>query len=112
MSKVTASGNLYFPHRITRSARASTFGGIVRPICLAAFRLMMNSNFVRLLDRKIGGLGAFQNLVHIGGGAPVQVGKVHAVGHEPAGFDKFWPVVYRREPVLYREVRQSVFAEN
>ena len=33
-------------HRITRSARASTFGGIVRPICLAAFRLMISSNFV------------------------------------------------------------------
>jgi hypothetical protein len=33
-------------HRITLSARANTFGGIVRPICLAAFRLMMNSNFV------------------------------------------------------------------
>ena len=29
-------------------ARASTFGGIVRPICLVALRLMMNSNFVRL----------------------------------------------------------------
>ena len=31
---------------MTLSARASTFGGIVRPICLAAFRLMTNSNFV------------------------------------------------------------------
>jgi hypothetical protein len=34
------------PHRITLSARASTFGGNVRPICFAAFRLMMNSNIV------------------------------------------------------------------
>src|SRR5437868_3536454 len=32
-------------HLITRSALAKTFGGIVRPICLAAFRLMTNSNF-------------------------------------------------------------------
>jgi predicted RNase H-like HicB family nuclease len=32
-------------HLMTRSARTSTLGGIVRPICLAAFRLMMNSNF-------------------------------------------------------------------
>ena len=31
---------------MTWSALAKTFGGIVRPICLAAFRLMMNSNFV------------------------------------------------------------------
>ena len=32
-------------HLITLSALASTFGGIVRPICFAAFKLMMNSNF-------------------------------------------------------------------
>jgi len=32
-------------HLITLSARTNTFGGIVKPICLAAFRLMMNSNF-------------------------------------------------------------------
>src|SRR6185369_503819 len=31
-------------HLITLSARASTFGGIVRPICVAALRLTMNSN--------------------------------------------------------------------
>ena len=33
-------------HLMTLSARANTFGGMVRPISLAAFRLMMNSNFV------------------------------------------------------------------
>src|ERR671923_2773352 len=31
---------------ITRSARASTFGGIVRPICFAVVRLITNSNFI------------------------------------------------------------------
>ena len=61
-------------HLITLSARASTFGGIVRPICFAAFRLMINSNFVGCSTGKIGGLRAFKNLVHIRGGAPVQVG--------------------------------------
>src|SRR5215468_8380061 len=35
-----------FFHLITLSALASTFGGIVRPICLAVLRLMKNSNFV------------------------------------------------------------------
>ena len=34
-------------HRITLSARANTLGGIVSPICLAVFRLMMNSKFGR-----------------------------------------------------------------
>jgi len=33
-----------FLYRITLFARTSTFGGIVRPICFAAFRLTTNSN--------------------------------------------------------------------
>src|ERR687888_2252702 len=32
-------------HLITLSARAKTLGGMVSPICLAALRVMMNSNF-------------------------------------------------------------------
>jgi len=31
---------------MTLSALASTFGGKVTPICLAVFRLMINSNFI------------------------------------------------------------------
>jgi hypothetical protein len=31
-------------HLITRSARAKTFGAMLKPICLAAFKLMINSN--------------------------------------------------------------------
>src|SRR5262249_32403890 len=33
-------------HLITLSARASTFGGILSPICFAALRLITNSNFI------------------------------------------------------------------
>ena len=33
-------------HLINLFARASTSGGIVRPICFAALRLIMSSNFV------------------------------------------------------------------
>src|SRR6266496_3360443 len=33
-------------HLNTLSARYKTDGGIVRPICFTAFKLMMNSNFV------------------------------------------------------------------
>ena len=36
--------NLAFFHLMTLSGLASTFGAIVRPICLAAFRLITNSN--------------------------------------------------------------------
>ncbi len=89
---------------MTLSACTSTFGGIVTPICFAVFRLMMNSNFFGC-STGIGGLRAFENLVHIRGGVAVQVGSDHAVGHEPTSFDKFWKVVYRWKPDLYREVK-------
>ena len=52
------------PHRITRSARASTFGGIVRPICLAAFRLMISSNFAGCSTGKSAGLAPSGSCPH------------------------------------------------
>ena len=55
---------------MTLSARASTFGGIVRPICLAALRLIDELELRRLLHGNVGGLGAFQDLVHKVSGAP------------------------------------------
>src|SRR6266545_4420171 len=49
-------------HLMTRSARASTFGGIVRPICFAVFRFMMNSNFVGCSTGRSAGLTPFNIL--------------------------------------------------
>src|SRR5499427_2909253 len=49
-------------YRITLSARASTLGGIVRPICLAAFRLMINSNFVGCSTGRSAGFAPFRIL--------------------------------------------------
>ena len=86
-----------YPPAPARSAESSG-----RSAC--GFQIDDELELRRLLHGEIGGLSAFQNLVHIGGGAPVQVGKAHAVGHKPPGFHKFCPVVYRREPALYREV--------
>src|SRR5262249_3658312 len=57
----------------------------------------------RSLDRNIGWLGTFQNLVHIRGGAPAQVGNVRAVKHKPPGFYKIVLVVHDGEPLLYRK---------
>src|SRR5882724_5499121 len=95
---------IVLPHLITLSALTSTFGGIVRPICLAAFRLMISSNFFGCSNRDISRLCAFENLVYVSGGATVQIGNARAVGHKPPIFHKFWPGVYRREPALYREI--------
>ena len=44
------------------SARANTFGGIVKPICFAAFRLMMNSNLVGCSTGSSAGLAPFRIL--------------------------------------------------
>jgi hypothetical protein len=49
---------------ITLSARANTFGGIVKPICLAAFRLITNSNFVGASIGKSAGLAPFRICPH------------------------------------------------
>ena len=50
----------------------------------------------RLLDRKIAGLGAFLDLVYVAGYAPVTVGLVRTIGHEPASIYSFSVVVHRR----------------
>jgi hypothetical protein len=85
-------------HRITLSARASTFGGIVRPICLAALRLMINSNFFGCSTGRSAGLAPLRILsTYV---AAVQLREAYAVTHESPGFDKFRPIIYRWEPVL------------
>ena len=49
-------------HLITLSALTSTFGGIVRPICFAVFRLMMNSNLIGCSTGRSAGLAPFRIL--------------------------------------------------
>ena len=52
---------VFFDHLITLSG-TSTFGGIVRPICLAAFRLIISSNFVGCSTGRSAGLAPFKIL--------------------------------------------------
>src|SRR5215831_15099963 len=72
---------------------------------LSCFEIDNELELRRLLYRKLGGLGALENLIDIRSGAAVQVVDVHAVGHKPTGFYKCSPgrAVYHREPGLYRE---------
>ena len=49
-------------HLISLFARASTSGGIVRPICFAVFRLITNSNFVGCSTGRSAGLAPFSIL--------------------------------------------------
>jgi hypothetical protein len=53
---------VFFHHLITLSALASTLGGIVRPICFAVLRLMINSNFVGCSTGRSAGLAPFRIL--------------------------------------------------
>ena len=75
---------------MTLSALTNTFGGIVRPICFAVFRLMTSSNFVGCSTGRSAGFAPLEDLVDVGSGAPVQVGIAHAVAHKPTVFHKFW----------------------
>src|SRR5262249_16969191 len=57
----------------------------------------------RLLDGEVGGLCAPQNLVHILGGTPKQVGEVRSVGDQTARFDVFREIGHRRQPQAERQ---------
>src|SRR5262245_4835091 len=57
----------------------------------------------RLFDRKISWLCAFENLIDVTSGAPVQFRIVHAVSHKPAGLYICSPAVYHGEPAFCRE---------
>src|SRR5262245_5028849 len=60
-----------------------------------------------LLDGQVGGLGALQDLVHIGGSAPKHISKVRSIGHKAPGIDKLPPKVHGRQPVLCRQVHEA-----
>src|SRR5262245_2252308 len=50
------------PHSITSSARASSMGGISRPIARAVGRLMTNSNLVERITGRSAGLAPLRSL--------------------------------------------------
>lgn len=62
--------------------------------------------FGGLLHRQVSGLGAFQDLIHMGGGAPAQGGKVRPILHEPVLVCKLHLASDRRQAARPRERRQ------
>src|SRR5271166_6310246 len=71
-------------HSMTSSARPRINGGIVRPSPSAVLRLTTKSNFNRLLNRQIGGLGPLQDAVDIARRSSEIVRYTRAVGHQAA----------------------------
>ena len=61
-----------------------------------------------LLDGKVGGLRAFQNLVHVACAAPIDFGEVGSIGHQATADDIVAPSVNRREPIFCREFRDPL----
>src|SRR4030095_3637905 len=56
-----------------------------------------------LLDWQLGGLGAFENFVYVGGRAPEQVRKIHSVKHQTARFDNLAVWIDSWQPIPRRE---------
>ena len=59
---ILASLLRFFDYLITLSALTNTLGGIVRPICFAALRLIINSNFVGCSTGRSAGFAPFRIL--------------------------------------------------
>jgi hypothetical protein len=72
-------------------------------------RLQVDHQLVlgRLLDREVAGLGALEDLVHVGGGAPKQISKVRSIGHKAPGIDILPPWKHRWQPGPGRQVHEA-----
>ena len=69
---------------MTLCARTNKFGGIVRPICLAAFKLITNSNLVGCSTGISAGFVPFEDFVDHYRDASVRFRLIGPVGHQAA----------------------------
>src|SRR5262249_53027945 len=69
-------------------------------------RLQINDQLklLWLLYREISRLGAFENLVHVGGSASEEVGIVWGIGQKPPVLYILWLPIHCRQSVLYSEI--------
>src|SRR5713226_87502 len=58
-----------------------------------------------LLDREVGGLGALEDFVDVGCGAPPEIREIRPVGHEPTSIHEGSEAVDCRQSVLRYEFR-------
>ena len=87
--------------------------GVVSRRAWAVFRLITNSNFVGCSTGRSAGFAPFQNLVHIGGGAPEQVAATRPIGHETTNLGKLPTPEHRRQPRLcFRKLHEPSFVGN
>ena len=85
---------------MTFSARMSTTGGIVSPRTLAVFKLIISCKLRRLLDRNVGWLGTFQDLVDITAARWYGSTWSASVGHQATTARQNLPREYRRQSIF------------
>jgi hypothetical protein len=78
---------------------------------LGGFKIDHQLELRGLLDWQLRWIGAFQDLINISGGAPVQVHKVRCIGYETPGLDELARWVDRREPTLCRQLHKTLPAK-
>src|SRR4249920_3398361 len=91
----TLSNHLIRPHQYIRRNRDADL--------LRGYQVNHELKLRGLFYWQVGGLGAFENFVYVGGGAPEQVRKTHSIKHQTARFDKLAVWIESWQPVLRRE---------
>jgi hypothetical protein len=72
---------------------------MVSPSALTVFRLMTNSNLVRLPNRRLGGIHALEDAAGTDAELMKLVCEISSIAHQPAGHDIFTQPINRRNPV-------------
>src|SRR5258708_4825009 len=78
------------------------------PEDLGGFEVDEQFEFGGLFDGESSGLCTLEDLVHIAGGAPIQVGDVRPVRHQAPAIDIAPNGVHRWQPVLCRQVHDAL----
>src|SRR5439155_17498417 len=60
-----------------------------------------------LFDRKVGRLGALDDLVDVYDGAPIQIGKIHPIEHKASCFRMLAKAIDRGQPAPDRQLGEA-----
>src|SRR5262249_54197047 len=62
----------------------------------------------RLFDRKLGGLGTFEDLVRVNGSASVKIDHLWAIRHQAASLGELSTFAHQGKPICQRELDDSL----
>src|SRR5262249_47552948 len=115
-SSLSQLGHCGAPPPVASSAFVALFDDLIRPQQerrrdgeaegLGGFEVDDELEFRRLLDGKVGGLCALEDLVHVDGSMSANLKGTEAVRHEPAGVYVCPLPVDTWKPMLYGDLRE------